>query len=227
MAAKMNDASVVSVNVGVAKPIAAKSGLTGIDKVPIPGAVGISAPGRKGVGGSGVEGDAVCDRENHGGDDQAVYVYAREDYEVWERRLGRALRPGVFGDNLTTVGIDVNAARVGERWKVGSDVVLTVTGPRIPCRTFAVWLDRAGWTNEFARERRPGAYLKVIEPGAVKTGDVISVMHRPVHNITVEVMFRALMGEPALLPTLFEAGDDLSDEARSFIDERLRGRQSS
>jgi MOSC domain-containing protein YiiM len=65
-----NTGRVLSVNVGQARPIAAKSGLSGIDKRPVQGAVSVRAPGPKGVAGSGLAGDAICDRENHGGDEQ-------------------------------------------------------------------------------------------------------------------------------------------------------------
>src|SRR4051812_6232368 len=110
-------ASVVSLNVGRANSIAAKSGATGIDKRPVDEPVFVSPPGPKGLGRSGVRGDVICDRANHGGDDQAVYAYAREDLDWWQRRLVRALPSGVFGENFTTIAVDVSAAVIGERWR--------------------------------------------------------------------------------------------------------------
>lgn len=111
-------------------------GVTGIDKRPVDGPVRVAAPGPKGVGASGLAGDAVCDLRHHGGNDQAVYAVAREDLDDWGRELGRPLASGSFGENLTTEGLDVSGARIGERWRVGSEVVLEVTCGRIPCRTF-------------------------------------------------------------------------------------------
>ena len=111
--------------------------MTGIDKRPADGPVRVTAPGPKGTGGSGLAGDAVCDLRHHGGDDQAVYAYAREDLDDWERELGRTLANGAFGENLTTAGLDVSAAR-GSASAGGSapELVLEVTSGRIPCRTF-------------------------------------------------------------------------------------------
>lgn len=206
----------LSVNLGRSKAVDytdSPSGGTGIDKRPAEGAVRIVAPGPKGEGGSGVVGDEVCDLRHHGGADQAVYAFAREDLDEWERALGRPLSHGVFGENLTTSGLDVNGAKIGERWRIGPDVVLEVTASRIPCRTFANWLGEKGWVKRFTQRGAPGAYLRVIEPGEIRAGDAIEIVHRPEHDITVAFDFRAKTVEKALLPRLLAAGDALHPEA--------------
>lgn len=208
-------AVLVSVNVGRARPSAPSDvGVTGIDKRPVDGEVEIRDPGPKGVAGSGVAGDAVCDLRHHGGHDQAVYAYAREDLDAWEADLGRQLAGGVFGENLTTAGLDLTGARLGERWRVGERCTLQVTGPRIPCRTFAGWLGDGGWVRRFTERGAPGTYLRVVEPGPVRAGDRIAVLRRPGHDVTVGLTFRALTVEKALLPRLLAAGDDLAAELR-------------
>jgi MOSC domain-containing protein YiiM len=143
--------------------------------------------------------------KHHGGVDQAVYAYAREDLDGWEPELGRPLRNGVFGENLTTLGLDVNNALIGERWRIGADVVLEVSCPRIPCATFQGWLERDGWIKRFTRAARPGAYLRVIEPGDIRAADPVEIVHRPDHDVTVALVFRAVTLEPELLPRLLAA----------------------
>lgn len=207
-----NIGRVLSVNVGQARPIASKSGMSGIDKRPVAGPVRVSAPGPKGSAGSGLAGDAVCDRVNHGGDDQAVYAYAREDLDQWQGSLGRALAPGSFGENLTTTGVDITGALVGERWRVGKDLVLSVTAPRLPCRTFAVWLEQQGWVKTFTKRAIPGSYLRVVEPGMIEAGDRIEVIDRPPHTVTIGLVFRALTLEPHLRSHFVEATDYLPDD---------------
>ncbi|MFJ2739070.1 MOSC domain-containing protein [Streptomyces sp. NPDC087440] len=189
-------------------------GVTAIGKRPAPGPVEVRDPGPKGVGGSGVAGDEVCDLRHHGGTYQAVYAYAREDLDRWEAELGRPLRGGEFGENFTTVGLDVNGARIGERWKVGDSLVLEVTSSRIPCRTFAGALDEKGWVKRFTAAAVPGAYLRVVEPGTVRAGDRVEIVHRPEHDVTVTMHFRAHTLERELLPRLLEAGDALPPSAR-------------
>jgi len=201
-------AVVLSVNVGRAQPTDhSTAGLTAIDKRPVDGPVDVRAPGSKRDGlGSGLVGDAVCDRRHHGGDDQAVYAFAREDLDRWADALGRPLASGCFGENLTTAGLDVTGARIGERWRIGRALVLEISSPRIPCRTFAGWLGERGWIRRFTREARPGAYLRVIEPGPVRRDDAIDVVERPAHDVTIGVVFRALTREPLLLERVLAAG---------------------
>jgi len=192
----------LSVNIG--KPRLSPSNpaeLTGIDKQPVSGPVRVTVPGSKGTGEAGLAGDRVYFKE-HGGPDQAVYAYAREDLDFWAAELDTPLRSGVFGENLTTVGIDVNGALIGERWRVGPDVVLEVSVPRIPCRTFQEWLAQAGWIKRFTAAARPGTYLRVIQPGQVRAGDPVVIEDRPDHDVTVAVTFRALTTSPELLPRL-------------------------
>ena len=208
----------VSVNVG--KPRAnlwQSAELTGIDKHPVSGSVMVTAPESERTGAVGLAGDRVFEVDFHGGRDMAVYAYAREDLDFWAAELGNPLRSGVFGENLTTAGIDVNGALIGERWRIGPDVVLEVCQPRIPCRTFQGWLAQEGWVKRFTAAARPGTYLRVIEPGRIQAGDPIAVEHRPGHDVTVAITFRALTTEPELLPRLPAAGalpDEIKDLAR-------------
>lgn len=193
--------------------------MTGIDKRPVTGPVEVRAPGPSGIGGSGLVGDKIIDLRHHGGDDQAVYAYAREDLDAWEAELGRPLASGAFGENLTTTGLTITEAVIGERWQVGPEIVLEVSTARVPCRTFATWLEIRGWIKTYVAKAVPGAYLRVITPGFVQAGDPIEVVHRPDHDVTVNVAFRALTREPELLPRLL-AAEALPEEARQLAARR-------
>ncbi|MFE3826246.1 MOSC domain-containing protein [Streptomyces sp. NPDC059092] len=215
----------LTVNVGRPKTVEytdAPGGATGIDKRPVEGPVQVTDPGRKGEGASGLSGDAVCDLRHHGGTDQAVYAFAREDLDFWERELGRPLPNGTFGENLTTSGLDITNARIGERWRIGSEVVLETTSGRIPCRTFQTWLGEKGWVRRFTRRAVTGAYLRVITPGEIRAGDPIEVVHRPDHEVTVGLAFRAVTTERELLPRVLAAGEALHGEesriAREYVE---------
>ena len=205
-----------TVNLGHRRPNPQKDvGWTGIGKQPTEGPVEVRAPGPKMTGlGSGLVGDFIGDGKHHGGDGQAVYAFQREDLDEWERRLGRELPNGFFGENLTTVGLEVNDARLGEHWRVGRDVVLQVTTPRIPCSTFRGWIGEKGWARIFTAAGRPGSYLSVVTPGTIRAGDPIEVVHRPDHHVTISMAFRATTTDRSLLPRLLEAGDDLDPALR-------------
>ncbi|TMB57451.1 MAG: MOSC domain-containing protein [Deltaproteobacteria bacterium] len=115
---------VISVNVGTVREFdyGGRPAKSAIWKSPVSGRV----PAR----GVNLAGDEQADRRAHGGPDKAVYAYAIEDTRWWERNIGRALGYGEFGENLTTEGIEVNDALVGERWQVGT-AVLEVSEPRV------------------------------------------------------------------------------------------------
>ncbi|TWG06435.1 MOSC domain-containing protein YiiM [Streptomyces brevispora] len=210
----------LSVNIGCPRPNPWKGlSSTGIDKRPVDGPVAVTAPGPKGTGAVGLAGDRVYDVKHHGGADQAVYAYAREDLDDWGAELGRPLANGAFGENLTTLGLDVNAALIGERWRIGPDVLLEVSCARIPCGTFQGWLGRDGWIKRFTRAALPGAYLRVIEPGDIRAGDPVEIMHRPDHDVTVALVFRAMTVEGDLLPRLL-AADALPEEGKELVRRR-------
>ena len=190
-------------------------------KAAVAGPVEVRAPGPKHGGlGSGLVGDFIGDGKHHGGDTQAVYAFQREDLDAWQERLGRDLPNGFFGENLTTTGIDVNDARVGEVWRIGETVELKVTSPRIPCATFRGWMGERGWARLFTEAARPGTYLSVLTPGFIAAGDPVEVLHRPDHEVTASLVFRATLKERDLLPELLAAGDDLEPEIAQLARDR-------
>lgn len=167
-------------------------GRTAIDKRPV--------AGRVPVGPVGLVGDQQMDAAHHGGRDKAVYAFAAEDLAWWSESLGRPLTPGQFGENLTTSGLDVTGAVVGERWRVAGEggAVLEVTQPRTPCVTFQDWLGEPRWVKRFTQRGAPGAYLRVVTEGEVEAGDEVEVVHRPAHGVTIGEFFTHLDADLAV-----------------------------
>jgi MOSC domain-containing protein YiiM len=186
---------VISVNAGQGKDAewAGRVGRTAIDKRPVAGPVA--------VGRLGLAGDEQVDKPDHGGYEQALYAYAREDLDWWVERLSRELGNGVFGENLTTGGLDVSGALIGEVWRLGTAVV-QVTSPRIPCAVFAGWLGETRWVKRFAGAGRPGAYLRVVEEGTVSAGDAVEVIGRSDEPVTVAESMTAYYGDAGLMRRL-------------------------
>jgi MOSC domain-containing protein YiiM len=191
----VTSARVISVNTGRGKDAdwAGKLRRTAIDKRPVTGRVEV---GRLGLGD-----DEQVDKPAHGGPEQAVYAYAREDLDWWVEQLGRELSNGMFGENITTAGLDITGALIGEIWELGTARV-QVTGPRIPCVVFAGWMDERHWVKRFAGARRPGAYLRVLREGAVGAGDRLEVVSRPAERVTIAESMTAYYGDAALMRRL-------------------------
>ena len=166
-----------SLTIGKASPTAVKaSGKTGIDKKPVGGKIH--------VGRLGLAGDEICDLENHGGEDQAVYVYGSADYDWWQAELGRDLQAGVFGENMVFEALSCRDVFVGDRFTVG-ELVLEVTSARIPCATFAERMGDKLFPKRFQKAGRPGFYCRVIKTGDVAAG--MAVEHRPYEGSKVPV----------------------------------------
>lgn len=199
-------ASIRSVNVGVPVPADwAALGRTAIAKTSVSAPVAVRR--------LGIEGDQVADLRHHGGESKAIYAFAREDLDHWEGVLGQPIADGQFGENLTTIGIDVNEALVGERWRIGTALV-EIAEPRIPCNDFKNWMGTSGydaraWVKRFTAEGRPGPYLRVVEEGVVCAGDPLRVEHRPSHGVTLTRYFLACTtakSELASVEALIAAG---------------------
>lgn len=183
-------------------------GKTGIDKQPVSGPVLFAD--------NAVAGDAVLDRKVHGGYHAAVYAYAREDAKWWEQELALTVTNGKFGENLTTEGIDVSGAIVGERWKIG-DVILEISQPRIPCRVFAGFWERPELIKEFMAAKRSGSYLRIIKEGEISAENAIEIIESPSHGITIRDLFAAKGGERSKLDSI-AALTNLSPPWREWID---------
>lgn len=197
-------ALVRSVNAGTLATVPGMKRPSAIRKHPVD-RIEVRDPGPKRGGlGSGVVGDEIGSRKHHGGETQAVYAVAREEIDWWAEQLDRELADGMFGENLTTSGLDVDAAEVGEQWRVG-DTLLEVCGPRVPCATFAKHMAEPRWVRRFTEHGRTGAYLAVREAGSLAAGDRIEVVHRPGHGLTVPMFFRASMGDKELAGIFLEA----------------------
>jgi MOSC domain-containing protein YiiM len=173
----------LSINVGKERTQQRKDYVetTGIYKLPVDTPVEITS--------LGIEGDAICDTKNHGGLDQALYIYGSADYAWWSKEIGKELTPGTFGENLTISDLESAKFNVGDYLHVGK-VTLQITSPRIPCGTFATRMDDPHWVKKFRAAERPGLYCRVIMKGVIQTGDAVTVEKYIGETIPIVQMYR-------------------------------------
>jgi MOSC domain-containing protein YiiM len=215
-------ARILSVNVGRAREFDynGRPAKSAIWKTPV--------NNRVAVRGVNLEGDDQADRKAHGGPDKVVYAYAIEDLRWWEEKLGRSVPYGEFGENLTTEGIAVNDALVGERWEIGT-AVFEVSEPRIPCWRLGVRMNDQGFVRRFTEALRPGTYLRLIDEGDVGAGDEIRVVGKPDHDVTIRDVFRIYTRdreESERLLAVPRISESWLGWARHFLEE-TKGRRAS
>ena len=205
----MESIRIVSVNIGTAESLSFgdHSVTTGIRKRAVNETIW--------VGQNAIGADVICNLEQHGGPDQAVYAYSGEDYRWWEEQLGGELPPGTFGENLTVEGLPTELY-VGDRLLIG-DVVLEATAPRIPCSTFAAQMQDRGFGMKFRRAERPGTYFRVMNEGELTAGDAVVLVDNPGRQVSVIELFRFAYA------LSFDA-DDLQRYLDAPIAERFRNK---
>jgi MOSC domain-containing protein YiiM len=206
-------ARVVSVNVGTPAQISVRRGralMSAIGKRPVEGRVRVE--------GVNLAGDDQADRRVHGGPDKAVYAYASEDAAWWAAKLQREIEPGMFGENLTTEGVDVSGAVIGERWRVGT-VELEVCQPRLPCSKLGLRFGDLRMVKRFGQASRPGAYLRIVTEGELEAGDELTVISRPDHDVTVALVADAILVDDSLAAKAASAPELAEDLAAHLRDQ--------
>jgi MOSC domain-containing protein YiiM len=206
---------VISVNVGRPAPLVTGRRVveSAIGKAPVEGPVAVR--------GVNLAGDEQADKQNHGGVDQAVYAYASEDIAFWSDVTGLDLGGGwgrTFGENLTLAGVDVRAARIGERWRIGT-AELRVTGPRVPCFKLEARIGVRGFQRQFLHAGRYGAYLAIAGEGELQAGDAVEIVHRPDHAVTPALVIEALILDRTRIPELEPARPDMLPKLAEWYEE--------
>jgi MOSC domain-containing protein YiiM len=215
----VNTSQVVSVNVGLPRTVtwAGRSVTSAIWKKPVEGRIVVE--------GVNLHGDDQADRRVHGGPDKAVYAYSAEDYAWWSGILGGDLVAGTFGENLTTDGIDLNGCVIGQEWRVGT-AVLEVAQPREPCFKLGMRMGDAGFVEQFEAGGRPGAYLRIKQPGHIGAGDPIVTGPPPPHGLTIGDLAAVQLSSPVGLLEQIAANDDVPEGWRAMARRRLNRRGS-
>jgi MOSC domain-containing protein YiiM len=173
----------LSVNIGQkqTQPKGSEKETTGIYKLPVQESVEIKS--------LGIQSDFICDQKNHGGPDQAIYIYGMLDYKWWSKELGKQLEPGTFGDNLTVSELESAQFNIGDRLHIES-AILEVSAPRIPCSTLAARMGDPQFVKKFRQAERPGLYCRVIQEGFVQTGDEVKLEPYQSETLSILQMFR-------------------------------------
>jgi MOSC domain-containing protein YiiM len=172
-----SDTKLISVNIGLPRVIMNNGEpiTTGIFKEPVAGRVMLRT--------LNLDGDRQADLSVHGGASKAAYAYPSEHYEYWKQEFPEMKLPwGMFGENFTTAGLFEIELNIGDKFEVGSAVVM-VTEPRMPCYKLGIKFGRADIVRRFLASERTGFYFAVLQEGDVGVGDQIKLVERSKHSV--------------------------------------------
>jgi MOSC domain-containing protein YiiM len=214
---------IVSINVGQPRQVLWKGRTitTGIFKDPVPGRVVLRT--------LNLDGDRQADLTVHGGPSKAVYAYPAEHYEFWRRELPEMDLPwGMFGENLTTLGLGEDDVHIGDRFRMGS-AELMLTQPREPCYKLGIKFGRDDILKRFLASGRSGFYFAVLREGDLAAGDAIELIARDPDRVTVADVGRLYSdkeADPELLRRAVQV-DALPETWRSYFRERIEKEKRS
>jgi MOSC domain-containing protein YiiM len=173
---------IVSINIGKSRSIriGEKKVATGIYKHPTAEAVRITR--------YGLRGDSIMDKDNHGGADQAVYLYSAADYRWWSEQLDQEILAGTFGENLTLSTFGRQPLKIGDRFQI-NQALLEITFPRIPCSKLGARMNDPEFVKRFVEASRPGVYTRVLHPGVVQVNDPVTFIPASDDYPTVDEVF--------------------------------------
>ncbi len=207
----------VSVNVGLPREVIwkGKTVTTGIFKEAVEGRVKVRF--------LNLDEDRQADLTVHGGADKAIYVYPVEHYEYWRGELPEMELPwGMFGENLTTVGLLEDSVNIGDRFRIGTAEVM-VTQPRMPCYKLGIKFGRANMVKQFLDSRLTGFYFSVLQEGEVGVGDAMELISRDENNVTVADITRLYVRQRDDLQMLQRAAQvkALPDGWRDYFQQQI------
>jgi MOSC domain-containing protein YiiM len=214
---EVSNVKLVSLNVARPRLVGykGKSINTGIFKQPISGPAQLRT--------LNLDGDRQADLNVHGGPHKAVYGYPSEHYPFWRKELpGVDLPWGIFGENFTTSGLAEDELHVGDRFQIGSAIVI-VRQPRTPCYKLAAKFQRDDMLERFLLSGRSGFYFSVEQEGSVAADDALQLLKRNHDGITISEINRLFVLEKYNQDLLRKAIHTaaLPEDWREYFSERL------
>jgi len=174
---------IIATNIGDKREIDWKGKMvtTGIFKFPVEAPVFLDT--------ETVKEDTICDRNYHGGIDQAVYGYSLKHYDFWKEKYPDLdWSYGMFGENLTIDDLDETKIHVGDTYKVG-ECIVEVTKPRQPCMKLGVRFNNMKVVKQFWNTTMSGIYFKIVQTGNVQSGDTFEQIKSCPDNPTIAAVF--------------------------------------
>lgn len=142
------------------------------------------------LGKTDVKNDSVVDREHHGGEDKACYLFGYNHYPFWKNKYNNvSLDFGSFGENITLENLDESTLKIGDTFQIG-EATIQITQPRQPCYKMGLKFNNQKIVNQFRLAHTPGIYVRVLKEGNVKVNDELLLINSTDDAPTVLAVYR-------------------------------------
>lgn len=176
---------------------------------------------------TGLEGDEVADKKNHGGPEKAIFAYPTKHYQYWKEELQIPIGIGAMGENIA-VTQDEDSICIGDVYQFG-DAIIQVSQPRRPCWKPARRFRVIDFSLRIQNTGRTGWYFRVLQEGFVQEKQELSLIERPYPNWTIatcnEVMYRKK--DDLDLARQLASCKFLAPNWKESIEKRIAGKVSS
>lgn len=208
---------VIATNISETKEILYRGKIvkTGIYKYPVQEGIYLEA--------EDVKGDSVVDRRYHGGVDKACYLYGVQSYPIWKEQYPNLdWSYGMFGENLTILGLDERILKIGEQYSIG-DAIIEISQPRQPCFKLGVRFESQTIIKKFINSTYSGIYVRVIKNGLVKPNDIMERIVDKPENPTIAEVFNCLYNQELKRSQIEKVlnCEELAESAKKDIERRL------
>ncbi|GGA74463.1 MOSC domain-containing protein [Ornithinibacillus halotolerans] len=142
---------------------------------------------------TGLVGDEVADKKNHGGPEKALFTYTVDHYDYWQNKQEiEAMHAGGFGENLAVKFMEESSVCIGDTYQLG-EAVIQVSQPRRPCWKPARRFKTMDLALRIQDSGRTGWYFRVLKEGYIQKDLEFTLIERPYPEWTIancnEVMY--------------------------------------
>lgn len=117
----------------------------------------------------------------HGGPDKALHVYCESHYAKWNDLIpdrNRQFIVGGFGENLSFSGVNEGNVCIGDKFRLGAEVIVQVSEPRQPCYKLNHRFEYKKMSRLVQDTGMAGWYFRVLKPGSIQEGDELVFIER-------------------------------------------------
>ena len=177
---------------------------------------------------TGLQGDEVGDKKNHGGQEKALFAYPIGHYRYWREIEQIDMHYGGFGENMAVLEMDEFSVFIGDIYQFG-DAIIQVSQPRNPCWRPARRYRRKELALQIQNTGKTGWYFRVLKPGYVWSKVDLELKERPYPQWSIAAANEVMHHEKHDLVRTDELSrcEGLAPGWREKLQKRLRSRESS